>query len=298
MIKIKTSYDDETDVPDAYRELYEEQGGKWVLTGVEGMKTERDIAALKLVADKERKARADADAKVKKFEKLADKDPDVLLAAIDDLEAARAQIEELEAAAGGGKGKPADEEVTARRIETAVKKATSPLLRQITESQKLIDAAKKEAEEHKAQAAMLDGKIRRSSIESELTRQAAALKVRPEAVADVLALAAVFDLDEGGQVRTRDGVGFAPNLDVATWLADMKATRPHWWPESIGGGARDSSGKPLSSNPFDKRSPNLSKIGALMKADPAKATQMAAAAGFSSVDAAVRAMADAAVAHR
>lgn len=285
---LKTQYENETDIPAGYSELFTEQNGKWLITGIEGMKTIADVNAVTVVNQKLRKQISDLEAKSKKLEKLGDKDIDQLVTAAAEAEELRARVEELEAE--GGKGaKPGDEEVIQRRIETAVKKATGPLQRQLVEAQNTIAAAKKEAEEHKTTATNLDGKIRRSTIEGEITRAAVAANVEKASLRDVLMYRDIFEVNEEGKVTTRDGVGVTPGLDPASWLSERRSDS-NWWPPSVGGGARGGDGRPLGDNPFDKKNPNVSKAMQLEATDAAKALQLARAAGYASLDVAYEAM--------
>ncbi len=292
-MKLKTKYENQDDIPEAHRELFEEKDGRWILTGIEGANDADAVKRLGDQRDKERKRANDAEAKLKRFEKLGDKDPEELLKLADEVEDLKGRLEEAEEAKG--KGGKVDEDALQKRIDREVNKQVNPLKRQLTDKETELAKIRAEADEHKATAAALDGRIRRGTLEQELSRKALELKVRPEAIADVLRYQDVFEIDEDGKtIRTRDGVGVAPGIDVASWLSDMKSTRPHWWPDSVGGGSKGADGKgSASDNPFAKGAFNLSKAGALIKTDPAKATTLAKQAGFSSVDAAIKAGADA-----
>lgn len=281
MVKLKTKYESQDDIPEAFRELYEEKDGKFILVGVEGANDGDGHARLAKQRDVERNRANAAELKLKRFEALADRDPADLLKAIEDVDDLRQQ---LDAASTGKDGK--GEDAIRFRIETAVNREKAKLQREL-------DKALKAIEEQKALTSTLDGRIRASTIQGALTKIAVDLKVKPEAVGDVLLHQSLFELDEDGKgVRTRDGVGVTPGIDPATWLADRKTDKPHWWPESVGGGAiggRGGSGPP--ENPFAKGSFNLTKAGRLMQTDMAKATAYAKAAGFASPDAAIRAAA-------
>jgi hypothetical protein len=76
-------------------------------------------------------------------------------------------------------------------------------------------------------------------------------KVIPEAQEDVLLYArALFTVAEDGSVVTKDAGGVSPGLPPKVWLSDMAQKRPHWWPLSVGGGARSSSSVSGKSNPW------------------------------------------------
>lgn len=287
-MKLKLKYEKQDEIPTGFEELYEEKDSSWLLVGIEGMKTQKDVDAVKGALDKERKARSEAEGKLKKFEKLSDKDPDDLLKAMEEVEDLRAQLEEAGKGSGKSGGGKSDEEV-----DRAVRLKTSQLQRDLEKAQNALTAKQKELEAVQAQAGELSGRIKRSTVEGELSKAAAALKTRSEALPDVLLHRDVFELDEDGKtVRTRENVGVTPGLSPADWLADMKSTRPHWWPESVGGGANGGDGKRAGGdNPFAKGNANVSKAMALAKADPAKALTLAKQAGYTSVEAAAVAMA-------
>jgi hypothetical protein len=280
-MKLKLKYDDQNDIPEAFRDLYEEKDGAWHLTGIEGIKTDRDVTAVKTALEKERTARRDLEGKLKKFERLADKDPEELLKALEEVEDLRAQLED-----GAGKGRGGDQAA----IDAAVKRATQQLQRELDKARTAEKAKATELEAARAEAADLGGRIKRSTIEGELTRAASTLKVRTEALADLLRYQDVFELGDDGEVRTRDNVGVPPGLPAGEWLGHMKSSRPHWWAESVGGNARGSDGKTGGGeNPFGKGG-NISKAMALMKADPAKAEALAKSAGYASAVAAAAAL--------
>jgi hypothetical protein len=56
----------------------------------------------------------------------------------------------------------------------------------------------------------------------------------------------LFTVDEKGNVRTKtDAPNTIPNADPGAWiLTELRVKRPHWWPTSVGGGARGGSGAP------------------------------------------------------
>lgn len=64
---LKLNYETASDIPEALKEHYTEKDGVYVLQA-EGLKTDKDVAAVKEALDKERKLRRDAEAKAKDFE--------------------------------------------------------------------------------------------------------------------------------------------------------------------------------------------------------------------------------------
>lgn len=281
-MKLRAMYTDENEIPSGFRELYEEQDGKFVLRrdAIEGVKTQADLDRVNDTLKKERKARADAESKLKRFEALGDRDPDELLRTLDEVESLRTQV---------GAGDAKSEEAIQKRIAAEVAKATNPLQREL-------DKFKGEAETHRKRADELDGRIRRSTLEAELTKAATGLKVRGEALEDILRYQDLFEVADDGRVITKAELkGVSAGLDPQGWLSERRQDRPHWWPDSVGGGATGGSGGPnQSGNPFAKTSPNLTKASQLIQADRSKAEAYARAAGFPTPEAAVQAMAVAA----
>lgn len=283
MTILKSKYDAITDVPENFRELFEEKDGKALLKrdAIEGVKSQADVDRVQESLKKERKAREDAEKKAKAFEALGDRDPEELLKLIDEHEDLKAQLEQ-----GGDKGKGADE--AAKQLREANGK--------IRTLERERDKAKGEAETHRKSAEELSGKIKRSTLESELTKAANAIKVRGEAIEDVLRYQDLFEVTEDGKVVTKADIkGVSPGLDPQGWLSEMQQTRPHWWPESQGGGGRNGTGAGAINghNPFAKGAHNLTKASQLIKADPTKAEAYAKAAGYASTNAAIAAMATA-----
>lgn len=90
----------------------------------------------------------------------------------------------------------------------------------------------------------------------------------------------VFEVDDEGNVTTKDGVGVTPGIAADVWLTEMQDKRPHWWPQSQGGGAGGSGGGGAGGkNPFSAEGWNLTEQGRLVRENPEKADQMAKAAG-------------------
>lgn len=283
---LKLSYEKQEDIPEAYRDLFEEKNGKWELTGIEGLKTQKDVDAQKSAADKERKLRVEMQDKLKRYEKLhdvQDLDVDALLTAREELEETKKQLADLTSSSGkvGETKKLIDEAVAAERQRNE---------RALKQEQAAHAATKKTLADEQGRVTQLDGTIRKGKIEAELSRAGAAAKLRPEAMSDLLRYSDAFEVDDEGKVVTKDGVGFTPGIDAASWLTDLKSQKVHWWPESTGGGARGSGGNAGGNgkNPFAKGSFDIMGINRLVKEDPARAMREAKAAGYDDIDTAIR----------
>lgn len=266
MGELKDTHDSIEEIPEPYRELYTEKGGKWELTGIQGVKTAADVARVQASLVKERDAHK---ATKDRLSAWGDMDHDDVLAKLD-------RLPELEAAAKGKLDDNAIEEIVTRRVEGTLKSKMTPLERELT---KLKREREEIAEENqKFRTAEISRKVR-DDVRSALV----AAKVRPEAHEDALLLAErIMEITEEGQVQTRDGVGVVPGLDPGSWLTEIQDKRPHWWPGSVGGGARGSTEKGGfgGPNPWSAEGWNRTQQAQYIKAHgEEKATRMAQAAG-------------------
>lgn len=257
---LKFTYDSLDDVPKQFHELYTEKDGKFILTGISGIKPEEDINRLNEALRKERKDHKETK---DKFSKFGDKDPEEILSLLD-------KIPELEAAA---KGKLDDEKIN-QLVEARIKSKTAPLEREL-------ENLKKEASNFKTENEVLKTERKQRIIHDEVRKAATELKIVETAVEDVLYLSErLFEVSEEGKVLAKDGVGVTPGIDAKGWLGDMQEKRPHWWPPSAGGGAKGSGGAAgFANNPFTKEHWNLSEQGRIYKENPSRAEQMAKSAG-------------------
>jgi hypothetical protein len=260
-MKIKLSYNSESDIPEGYADLYTEKDGKWVLTNVEGMKTQEDINKQLEANRKERDAHKETLEKLKAF---GDLDPEETLTKLD-------RIEELEAAAGD----KLDDAKINEMVESRMKTKIAPLEREIEKLKSENGEKEKSINEYKE-------KDRTRHIEDAVRKAAIDAKIVPTALDDVLLLAnRVFDVSEDGSVFTKDNSGVTPGVEPSVFLSDMQEKRPHWWPASQGGGAGGNNGNGMggANNPFTAKNWNLTEQGKLHRESPEKAEQMAKAAG-------------------
>lgn len=257
---LKTAVDKIDEVDEKYRDLYTEKDGKFLLTGVDGMKTQEDINKLQGALVKERNDHKQARDKLSAW---GDHKPDEVLAQLD-------RIPELEAAAAG----KLDETKINGIVETRVRQKLAPVERerdqlrtQLGEKDKTIEGFTK--------------KERTRAIHDAVRTAASSAKVRPEAMDDALMLAErVFDVDDNGSVVTKDNVGVTPGVQPSVWLTELQSKRPHWWGESVSGGAPGNrSGSGTGNNPFTHEHWNLTEQGRILKENRSKAEQLAKSAG-------------------
>jgi hypothetical protein len=90
-----------------------------------------------------------------------------------------------------------------------------------------------------------------------------------------------FEMNDMGEIVSRDGIGIEPGLTIRETLTEMASSgrRSHWFEQSQGAGAQGAKGGNAASanNPF--KTGNLTEIAQLIKNDRSRATAMAKAAG-------------------
>lgn len=259
---LEISYDSMDAVPEQFRELYSEEGGKAVLTGINGLKTQADIDRIQEGLRKEKKDHKETKDKLRAF---GDLNPDEIRAQLD-------RIPELELAA---EGKLDDEKINSL-VEKRIGQKTAPLERQI---QSLND----ELTESRNKNNELSTLIQRRDLHDTVRNVALEMKVQPTALPDVEMVAERYlERTDDGNFIVKDGMnGITPGLDVKGFMREMQQARPHWWPPSEGGGARGArgglDGRP---NPWTKDGWNLTEQGRVVNtAGRAVAEEMAKSAG-------------------
>lgn len=240
-------YDNQSDIPTGFESLYTEKDGKWVLTGVKGMKTQADVDKASQAKQREVDAHKATKAKLTTFtDAFGDLDEDGIHTLADEVDGLRTE----------GKGLKEGSPEFEAAVEKAAARKTGPLERQIT-------TLTRERDEHKTTAEKAQAEIKSTKIRDKVREQLVAEKVLDTAQEDVLMYAdRLFDVDEDGNVTTKDGVGVTPGLDPKTWLSDQKKAKPHWWPVSQGGGSGGGGGGGAGAdNPWSKEGWNLTAQG-------------------------------------
>ena len=256
MLEIK--YSSESDIPAEFVSLYSEKGGEFVLTGVNGLKTDDDIDRVFSSLEKERSSHKDTKAKLRKFNGF---DPDTLHENMDKFDEYKAIAE--------GKGDGISDEAIEARIKTRV----SPLERQLAELNTSI--AEKDT--------VIEGfttRAKTQTIRDSLSQAAKKHKVVDTGFDDLLSIGqGLFEIDERGQVIAKDGAGVTPGISAEAWLTDIKTSKPHFFPASQGAGARGGAGGAGGTNPWAKGSENITEQGRIFKESPTRANDLAKAAG-------------------
>lgn len=255
MPKLKTIYEKAEEIPEGYSELYVERNGKFELTGIEGVKTQTDLDKLNEAL---RKERADHKASKDALAKWGDLNPDEIPAQLEELNEVKAQL------ATATKDGKINEGAVQERIEAAVTRAVGPLQRDKASLEKQLAAKDAAIKEKASEVENLHGTIKRNRLEGILRDTAIAAKILPTAIDDAVMVGINhFEQLEDGRIVTKDGVGLTPGLDPKEWAKDMQERRPHWWPPSVGGGARGG-GAPLgrnAENPWSAEGWNVTKQG-------------------------------------
>jgi len=267
---IELQYENRDSLPEAFREesvfkelFTVESDGKIVLTGVTGMKTQADVDDVREALRKEREDHGQTKTSLKAWGKL---DPTETLAKLD-------RIGELETAAGG----KLDDDAINKIVEGRLEQRTAPLQRKIDE---LTETNGNLTTENGS----LKGSIETRDRNDIIRKVALGSKIHPTAMADVeSAAASMFEKDERGQWITKaDVAGVTAGQTPEGWLRDMQKVRPHWWPESQGGGALGggAGGGFSGPNPWTAENWNMTKQAEIFREQGSEvAERMAKAAG-------------------
>lgn len=262
---LKVVHDTLEEIPEQYRDLYTEEGGKFRLTGVTGVKTDEDISRLQTALTKERADHKTVRTAMQKWEALG---------SFDEIVGKLDRIPELELAT---KGKIEEQDAKLQELAEARARA---MLAPVDRENKTLKATLAELT---TEVEALRNERTRRQVTDAVRAAAATSKMRPEALDDVLLLATnVFAVGEDGNVLTQENpFGVTPGLSADVWLQEMLDKRPHWWPDSSGGGARGSGpGGSLGTNPWSHDGWNLTQQGQVIREKgEEKAIQMAKAAG-------------------
>lgn len=258
---IELLYSKKEDVPASVLDLYTEKEGKFILTGVRGMKTQSDVDTLMTAKTAEVEAHKATKAKLALW---GDKDATVILAELD-------KIEEYKLAAEGN----IDDEKINQIVESRLKSHLGPIERERD------NLTKENATLTEENGNLVAQKLKRT-IHDDIREAAGPSKVIDTAMSDVLMLGeSVFEVNEAGKSVTKDNVGVTPGIEADIWLQEMAEKRPHWWPASQGGGG--GGGNPpsgLTNNPWSRDNFNRTQQAIYAKANGTeKAEQAAKAAG-------------------
>ncbi|MEG0323599.1 MAG: hypothetical protein RR619_06340 [Raoultibacter sp.] len=259
---LELSYDDKTKIPTAHADLYTEVGGKWTLTGVNGIKTQADIDRLQGALDKERNDHKSVKERYAPISSYKIEDVVSRLSEYDELK--------IRASTGGVDDKKLDELVEAR-----IKSRLSPLERQLEEYKNSL--ASKDAKIGEFESKDVQRRIKKA-----VAVAAKGAKVVDSAVDDAIIQGQqLFHLTEDGRVVAKDNVGITPGIDPTVWLSDMLKSKPHWFGSNVGGGSGggNGGGNGGGQNPWSHEGWNMTEQSRIYRENPERATTMAAQYG-------------------
>jgi hypothetical protein len=258
-------------LPDPVRAEYTERDGQFQLQ-VDGAfsRIDRDTLQRSLEAE-----RGDHKTAKQRLAAFGDATPEGMHTVWDKLVEARTQID-----AGTGSE---DVETAANRIsESRVAAAVRPLERQVGTLTGERDTAVQERD-------TLRSTINTSKVTDAVIKAFGAKGIGGinDAKPDVVLFSQrTFELNEAGEVVSRDVDGVTPGLPPKEIFTDMvsKGERRHWFAPTTGAGARPGSGGDLANNifkvdPKTGKAPNLTACMQLIKNDVAAAKRMIAQAG-------------------
>ena len=269
MDPLELSYENAESIPSGFADLYTEKDGAFVLTGIKGMKTQGDIDRLSGALTKERGEHGEAKTKLKALtDWLGDRTPEEIQTSLDEIEELRVRAE-----SGGGEF-PQDklEELVAQRVG----RERAPIERKLAAAETTIG-------ELQTQLAAATGELTTRDLHGHLREVGEKMKLRPEAMEDWLSFGErIFERQDDGTWASKDQVGVTPNVTADIVLGDLKDRRPHWWPDSVGGGAsggKGGTGVAGADNPWSAAGWNLTKQGQIQRDNPQRAEMMRKAAG-------------------
>lgn len=278
-VNLKTIYKTVDEIDEQWRELYSEKDGQFVLTGIEGLKTDADIAKLNDANKKEREAHKKTkdrlrfvvdlnDEQLKEVQEKLDKYEETEL----QLKTAQEELAKKDADAGKYNEQKLNE-IADAKLRTTVK----PLERTIADLTTKLAAA----EEEKTK---LIGNERNRLIKEAIEAAGVSAKMKPGAIGDAVELGMrLFEVSEEGKIIVRDQVGYTPGIEPDVWLSEIQPKKEHWWPESEGGNAKGAKGNNgfAGMNPWTAKNWNITEQGKLVRENAEKAKQLATAAGSS-----------------
>ncbi len=254
--------DEWDDCPEAHKELFTEVNGQWELTGIDGVKSDADMVRLKKSLQDERKAHKATTADLGKWSAF-------------DLEDVQSKLdgwEEMEARAGGN----LDDDKIADLVAKRIKAQLAPIERER-------DAMKESSATFEAENLGLKSKITRGKRDAAVRKACEKAATLTGAIDDAIMYgAAMLDEDDDGNFTVKEGFDVTEGANVTGWLEEMriKLGKDHWWEGSEGGRAKGGAqGGGFAQNPFHRDHWNLTRQAEAVRADPARAEQMAKAAG-------------------
>lgn len=258
---IPVEADNLDNIDEKYHELYEEDDGKYRLTGVDGMKTQGDIDRLQTSIRKERSDHKETKNKLKAY---GDISSDGLQEKLERLDELNQIIDE-------------DNKINDQEVEKLVDKRVQNRVAKVERER---DALQTKVTEH--EATIFDFKTKdknrtiRDSISAAIAKSEGFL---PAAREDALIIgSSLFELNDENEVIAKENSGIDVGTTPMEWLEGAKEKRPFWWGDSQGGGSRTGGNLLTGNNPWTAEHWNITEQAKVMSQDRAKAEKLAKAA--------------------
>lgn len=244
------------DIPAEFHSLYVKAEDETYQIVATNIRTQQDVDRIKSALEKERNDHKAVKDKLNKT--LSGKSPEELQLALDELEQLKSKTKNPDNSAD---------------IQAKIDAATAMLKREIEQDRLKLAEQQEEITKYK-------GRDRDRKIEDKLREAIGKDRgIVSTAVQDILFFAKfAFEVDQDGNVITKDTHGVQAGLLPSVWLSSMQDSRPHWWGATQGGGATGSKGG-SSSNPWSEKNWNMTEQGKIFQENPEKARQLAASAG-------------------
>jgi hypothetical protein len=260
---LKATLDNLDDLPEQVHEHYVLRDGRYHLE-TEGLRTQADVDRVTSALTKERTEHKTLKDRYAPLSTLG--------VEVDEIVTRVNKFPELEIASKGKIDETKLEEIVSGRLKTA----TAPMERELA-------TLREGVTQRDGVIGQYQERDRINTIRSDIRGAAEKAGLLPTAIEDALDIGSrMFNIDETGRVVTTEGNGVTPGVDAAVWLTEMQNKRPHWWPASVGGGAGGGGkGNHGGVNPFSAEGWNLTQQMAVARENPARAEQLAKAAGTS-----------------
>lgn len=265
-MKLKRVYDTQADIPEAYRDLFTERGGRYEMTEVEGIAPAESVERLEGSIKAERDKTKSTERELAGFKAIG--------RTAEELTQDLAERDELKAKVDAGAGDKWDQEKFDQAVATRVQIEVGPKDREIDDLKGKLTTAETSVVD-------LSGKIQRATVTRHISDAALAAKCVGTAVEDIVAIGlGLFSVNDDGEVVTAVDGPVPAGLTVAQWIESRRDKSGHWWPSSVSAGAKGGDGPGgFGNNPWTEAHWNVTDQNKQFLADASKAKQMAEAAG-------------------
>jgi len=265
-IQLNVQEDNLDSVPAQFHELYTQDGDKFKLSGINGLKTSEDVAKLSEAIRKERENHALAKVELAAYKEI-NLEPAFIMEQL-------SLVEELKAAKEAKQDDGKFDQAVASVADAKAKAVIRPLeakLQQLEQEYSTATVRLQQFEQEKKARIITD------SVQSAITKH----KISPEFHEHIhLVAEREFEVDDNTNPVTRDGLRGVPGyLNPELWISECQSRYPHWFGTHVGGGAMGSGSTAGTVNPFAEKSFNATAQARMIRDNPALAERMKQAAG-------------------